>query len=83
MKRAVAQQSLSNTLAESQLRIDGTPEVGQMLSADSTAIADADGLDNAVFQYQGLAGGILPARRRTTLELSKNGEAKSLSGALV
>ena len=55
MKRAVAQQSLSNTLAESQLRIDGTPEVGQMLSADSTAIADADGLDNAVFQYQGLA----------------------------
>ena len=26
-----------------------------MLSADSTAIADAHGLDNAVFQYQWLA----------------------------
>ena len=48
MKPAVAQQSLSNTPAESQLRIDGTPEVGQMLSADSTATADAVGLDSAV-----------------------------------
>ena len=55
MKPASAQQSLSNTPAEGDPRIDGSPEVGQTLSADTTAIADADGLDNAVFQYQWLA----------------------------
>ena len=54
-KPAAAQQSLSNTPAEGEPRIDGIPEVGQTLSADTTAIADADGLDNAVFQYQWLA----------------------------
>ena len=54
-KPAAAQQSLSNTPAEGEPRIDGSPEVGQTLSADTTAIADADGLDNAVFQYQWLA----------------------------
>ena len=50
-----ARQSLSNTPAEGDPRIDGSPEVGQTLSADTTAIADADGLENAVFQYQWLA----------------------------
>ena len=40
-KPAVAQQSLSNTPAEGDPRIDGIPEVGQTLSADTTAIADA------------------------------------------
>ena len=55
MKPASAQQSLSNTPAEGDPRIDGSPEVGQTLSADTTAIADADGLENAAFQYQWLA----------------------------
>ena len=54
-KPAVAQQSLSNTPAEGEPRINGIPELGQTLSADTTAIADADGLENAVFQYQWLA----------------------------
>ena len=54
-KPAAAQQSLSNSPAEGEPRIDGSPEVGQTLSADTTAISDADGLDNAVFQYQWLA----------------------------
>ena len=54
MKPASAQQSLSNTPAEGEPRIDGIPEVGQTLSADTTAIEDADGLENAVFQYQWL-----------------------------
>ena len=31
------------------------PEVGQTLSADTTAIADADGLEEVVFEYQWLA----------------------------
>ena len=54
-KPAAAQQSLSNIPAEEEPRVDGIPEVGQTLSADTTTIADADGLENAVFQYQWLA----------------------------
>ena len=54
-KPAAAQQALSNTPAEGEPQINGIPEVGQTLSADSTAISDADGLENAVFQYQWLA----------------------------
>ena len=54
-KPAVAQLSLSNTPAEGEPRIDGIPELGQTLSADTTAIADADGLEEVVFQYQWLA----------------------------
>ena len=50
-----AQQVVENTPAEGEPQISGIPEVGQTLSADTTAIADADGLENAVFQYQWLA----------------------------
>ena len=50
-----ARQSLSNAPAQGEPRIDGIPEVGQTLSADTTAIADANGLENVVFQYQWLA----------------------------
>ena len=49
------QQVVENTPAEGEPRIDGSPELGQTLSADTTSIADADGLENAVFQYQWLA----------------------------
>ena len=49
------QQVVENTPAEGEPRIDGSPEVGQTLSADTTAIADADGLEEVVFQYQWLA----------------------------
>ena len=51
----VQQQAVENTPAEGRPRIDGIPEVGQTLSADPTAIADADGLEEVVFQYQWLA----------------------------
>ena len=54
-KPAEAQQSLSNSPAEGEPRIDGIPEVGQTLSADTTGIEDVDGLDDVVFQYQWLA----------------------------
>ena len=50
-----ARQSLSNAPAQGEPRIDGIPEVGQTLSADTTAIADADGLEEVVFEYQWLA----------------------------
>ena len=55
-KLASVQQSLSNTRAEGEPRIDGIPEVGQTLSADTTGIVDVDGLDDVIFQYQWLAG---------------------------
>ena len=54
-KPAVAQQSLSNSPAEGEPRIDGIPEVGQTLSVDTTGIVDVDGLDDVAFQYQWLA----------------------------
>ena len=55
-KPAEAQLALSNTPAEGEPRIDGIPEVGQTLSADTTGIVDVDGLDDVIFQYQWLAG---------------------------
>ena len=54
-KPASGQLALSNTPAEGEPRINGIPEPGQTLSADTTAIADADGLEEVVFQYQWLA----------------------------
>ena len=48
-------QVVENTPAEGELRIDGVPEVGQTLSADTTGIEDVDGLDDVVFRYQWLA----------------------------
>ena len=42
---------MENTPAEGGPRIDGIPELGQTLSADTTAIADADGLNDVVFNY--------------------------------
>ena len=49
------QQVVENTPAEGEPRIDGSPELGQTLSADTTSIADADGLEEVVFEYQWLA----------------------------
>ena len=37
--------------------VRGTAQVGEMLTADTSGIADADGLANAVFSYQWLSSG--------------------------
>ena len=37
--------------------IDGTPQVGETLTADTSPIDDEDGLTNATFEYQWIAGG--------------------------
>ena len=37
--------------------ISGTAQVGETLTVDTSGIADADGLDNATFGYQWVAGG--------------------------
>ena len=44
-----------NTPATGLPTITGTAQVGETLSADTTGIADDDGLDNATFSYQWLA----------------------------
>ena len=41
--------------ATGQPAISGTAQVGEMLTANTSGIADADGLDSAVFAYQWLA----------------------------
>ena len=47
----------ANSPATGRPQITGTAQVGQTLSAGTSAIADADGLANAVHAYQWLAGG--------------------------
>ena len=47
----------ANSAATGQPSITGTAQVGQVLTADASGISDADGLTNAVFAYQWLAGG--------------------------
>ena len=44
-----------NTPATGAPTISGTAQVGETLAADTTGIADADGLDSAAFSYQWLA----------------------------
>ena len=46
-----------NTPATGAPAISGTAQVGETLTADTSGIADEDGLDNAVFSYQWLADG--------------------------
>ena len=45
----------SNSPATGAPTISGTAQVGEQLTADTTGIADEDGLENAVFGYQWLA----------------------------
>ena len=45
----------ANSPATGQPAISGTLQVGQTLTADTSGIADPDGLDNATFTYQWLA----------------------------
>ena len=52
---AVAAAPPSNTPATGAPTISGTAQVGETLTADTTGISDADGLDNADFDYQWLA----------------------------
>ena len=45
----------ANTPATGAPTINGTTRVGETLTADTSGIADEDGLDNAVFSYQWIA----------------------------
>ena len=46
------QQQVANSPATGALAISGTAQVGQTLTADTSGIADADGLDNVSYGYQ-------------------------------
>ena len=52
-----SQQSQENTAATGAPTISGTIQVGETLTADTSDIDDSDGLTNATFEYQWLAGG--------------------------
>ena len=47
----------ANTAPTGLPAISGTPQVGETLTADSSAITDEDGLDDVSYRYQWLAGG--------------------------
>ena len=47
----------SNTPATGAPAISGTPQVGETLTASTSAIADEDGLDDVAYRYQWTAGG--------------------------
>ena len=49
---AVAAAPAANTPATGTPTISGTAQVGETLTADTSGISDADGLDNAAFAYQ-------------------------------
>ena len=51
---AVAAATQSNNPATGRPTISGTAQLGETLTADTSGIADPDGLDNAVFSYQWL-----------------------------
>ena len=50
-----AVQPKANSPATGQPTISGTAQVGETLTADTSGIADADGLDTAAFSYQWIA----------------------------
>ena len=47
-----AQPPVANTAAMGEPTISGTPQVGQTLTAETSAISDADGLSNVSYNYQ-------------------------------
>ena len=79
----VSQQQQQNSEATGSPTISGTAQVGQTLTADTTGIADADGLDNATFSYEWIRsdGGTdtnIPGATARTYELSDADEGKAI-----
>ena len=53
--RSIVFRPQPNTSATGQPIVSGTPQVGETLTADTSGIADEDGLDDATFSYQWIA----------------------------
>ena len=59
--------------------ITGTPQVGQILTADTSGVADQDGMENAVFQYQWSTDGNAIARATgSNLTLTSSQEGRTI-----
>ena len=68
-----------NTPATGLPAINGTVQVGETLTVDTSAIADADGLDNATFTYQWLADDAnIEGATDSTYTLSDSDEGKTI-----
>ena len=72
-----------NSPATGEPTINGTAQVGQTLAADTSGIADEDGLTNAVFSYQWLADGAdISGTTGSTYTLVDADEGKAISVAV-
>ena len=69
----------ANNAATGAPTIDGTPQVGQTLTASTSAIDDADGLTSVSYEYQWLAGeSAIGGATGSTYELTGNEQGKTI-----
>ena len=70
----------ANTTATGAPTISGTAQVGETLTADTSGIADSDGIDNATFAYQWLADDIaISGTTGSTYTLTDDEEGKAIN----
>ena len=73
------QESTTNTAATGAPVIDGTARVGETLTADTSGIADQDGLNNVAYSYQWLADGAdIAGATSSTHTLTADDEGKAI-----
>ena len=78
--QATSQQQTANSPATGAPTITGTAQVGETLTADTSGVADADGLSNASFSYQWQAGGAdISGATGSTYTLADADEGKATS----
>ena len=80
-----AQQQAANSPVQGSVTIAGTAQVGETLTADTSGITDPDGLDNATFTYQWLAGDVDISGATSasyTLTDSEEGKAVKVTASL-
>ncbi len=68
-----------NTQATGAPSIGGTAQVGETLTASTSGIADTDGLDNATFSYQWLAGNANQGATNSTYTLTDSDKGKPIN----
>ena len=77
---ATAPVSAADTPATGAPTISGTAQVGETLTANTSGIADADGLENATFSYQWLADDAeIPGATGSTYTLTDSEESKAIT----
>ena len=77
--KPMARAARSNSAVTGAPTISGTAQVGETLTADASGIADADGLDNATFNYQWLADDVaIQGARGSSYTLASSDAGKAL-----